>query len=577
MNRLILREMLLLYGSIFFANLIWAPENLGFVESIVHPYLLVILVIGARHGVSAALACTFVSIALVLFQSRYSFSNPGFQRVPDPLLLGDLLERPWNLRLAGWTVLGASVGGILEAGRRERDGLESQLKRLSRELDDKRERLEILETENVELREKVLGEGETISTVYEMARRLTTLEGRDLFEASLELVEQFVGATRCSVYLLDEQQKTFLRTEERGTPGAPELASVTRGDALFEKCLKEGRVVSLKDLFSAERALQIVPAVMAAPLGKLSEKGDRSQSGVLLVESIPLELLNAQTLSVFELLGDWVSRALGLVRQFERSESDNPTTSLSDQLKRRRLTEPTIQTLSRYAPTQRLAYRVLGNEESPELALWNASQMLAFALEAEEDEASQAALQKAILSVLHRAEELVVQLHSLPKPGDFTGCQGLMLRLEEREKLCYQALNRLLRVYLSRFHRDILSDYSRLEVEMNEERRRLDLDRILQGVSFLLPERDSLLVCLNISEPPDWNGSSRELLETLLERPDSWTRRFALLALAELDLLEDRDAMAEMLASEDKFDREAGCLAAQLREPALMALWPDPE
>ena len=112
---------------------------------------------------------------------------------------------------------------------------------------------------------------------------------------------------------------------------------------------------------------------------------------------------------------------------------------------------------------------------------------------------------------------------------------------------------------------------------MNEERRRLDLDRILQGVSFLLPERDSLLVCLNISEPPDWNGSSRELLETLLERPDSWTRRFALLALAELDLLEDRDAMAEMLASEDKFDREAGCLAAQLREPALMALWPDPE
>jgi GAF domain len=576
MSRLVAREMALLFGFLFLANLIWAPANLGFVDSVVHPYILVILLVAARHGVAPSLVCTFVSIALVLIQSRYRFHYPDFQQNGDTLFLLDLLERPWNLRLASWMVLGASIGGLFEAGRKERDALLTKVTELNQELDDRRQRLEILESENVELREKVLGEGETISTVYEMARRLTTLEGRDLFQASLELVEQFVGATRCSVYLLDDQHKSFRRTEERGTPGSPDFANVARGDALFEKCLREGRVVSLRDLFSAERFRQVVPAVMAAPLGILGEQGSGSQAGVLLVESAPLESLNAQTVSVFELLGDWVSRALSLVQQFERAESDNPTVSLTDQLKRRRLTETTIQTLSRYAPTQRLAFRVLENAESPELALWNASQMLAFAIQTN-DTASQAPLQKAIHSALSRDEELLGLLHGLPDRPDLTGCRGLRLRLEEREELCHQALLRLLKVYVSRFHGDLLPDFSRLRIEMDQERRRLDLDKILQSIPFLASERDSVLICLNIAEPPASGESEQGLLETLVKQADPWSRRFALLSLAELDLLEDRDAMTTMLASEDKLDREAGYLAAQLRDPSLMALWPDPE
>ena len=247
MNTTFWRELILLLFLFLVTNLIWSTSDPGFTQARPHPYLIVILVVAARHGVAASLvACTLAVGQLLLL------SQTGH----NPLSLASFLSRPWNFVLATWIVLGASVGAASDSKQKEQEALQERYDFLDHEFSESKRRLDILEVENNELRKKVFGENETLNTVYAMARQLMSLTGKELFEASLDLVEKFVGATHCSIYLLDKKRLNFELAETRGT-GSPSIPKVVpRGEALFEKSLKQRKPVSAKELFSAEKEIR---------------------------------------------------------------------------------------------------------------------------------------------------------------------------------------------------------------------------------------------------------------------------------------------------------------------------------
>ena len=550
MNRQVWLEIAIMFAIVSVINFLWAPYHPGFSSSELHPYLLPVLVIAARHGVTASLLCSAVGTVLLLGLSQLSPNSvSGSVRA---LGLMDLLSRPQNLVLASWILLGTCVGAVVEAIKRDRSQILDELLELRIIHEELRQRNEILDSENINLRETVLGKTDSMASVYEMARRLTTLEGQDLYQAALELVEKFVGAERCSIYLLDNEDRAFRLVEERGEKLGSPLTEVARGDALMELCLRRAKIVSVRDLFSAQRAQQKIAAVLAAPLGTDLDK----PLGVLLVEKLPLEDLNSETISTFELLADWVSRSLGLVQRFQVS-GDDTTSDLSAQLTKKRLSNTAIQTLRQYAPTQKMGLRLLQNKDSAETARWNAAQLLT-EVSIQDGIIPLDALEASIRKLLERGEALSATHKSLPVRRDFTGCQGLRLRLEERMQLNREAFSRLIELLLKAQHTDLLDEAIALRNPGDFSQKSASVASIVDEVELFEDQREALNYTLGLSRPPRLKRERREILMDLMNSPDAWTRRFALMSLGELDLHQDPELADSFISSDSVWDRESG-------------------
>jgi GAF domain-containing protein len=543
------QELAILWVFFIVFSLIWAPADLAFAKARPHPYLIIVLVMAARHGLSAALSAVVTCAVALLVLSRQGVETVQLQ---------DLIARPWNFILAQWIVLGAAVGAATDAHRRTQYDLEKRLGFLQKEFADNSRQLELTEAENLELRKKVFGEGVTLTTVYGVARKLITLAGKELFEASLELVERFVGADQCSIYLLDKGRKAFLLKETRGE-GAPPSA-VSRGDVLFEKCVRERRVVSVKELFSAEKTRQLVEAILVAPLGQLDEAGTK-ECGVLVVHRLPLKSLNSQNVGVFSLLADWISRSLNLLERFESVEDS--TSELFTQIQSRRLTTAFIQTLARVSPIETVALEVLGSEESSEVAYWNAAKMFGVAAQ-QGTLKSEEPFRTALDILLANGSHLGAVLTSLPIRECSPGSQGLRLRIQERAELNAQAALRVLKAYVTQFHAQLLPDLKVLENEISPSRRHYHLDNMLDKLGFLSTKKQALEFCLGLSRPETLPVTSEDLMLSLTHDPDLWTRRLAALASQELGCKVDEDILEALIHSDLPLDRELGSYLSEM-------------
>lgn len=545
MNRQAFIEFLLVWGTLTLVNLIWAPGDLGFTEARPHPYIIVILLLAVRHGMTAALASIAMLSACLLLLSQLG---------PFSLGLVDFLARPWNFIVASWIVLGGAVGAAADARRREHEKLEEKLKFLEVDFEDNRARLELAEAENMELRKKVFGEGETLTTVYEIARGLITLRGQDLFQASLELVVKFTGTTACSIYLLDESRQAYLLKDTRGLGKFSPPSSIPRGDALLEKALKERRVVSLRDLFSAEKSRQLIEAVMVAPIGV--EDGELApEAGVLVVHQLSIDRLNAQTIGVFRLLADWVSRSLNLVQKFEATE--NPHADLLAEIQRRRFSTSFIRTLARVANIREVAVEILCSEEYPEIAYWNASKMLGPTTDTTLV-GSREELSKSLDILLRNGTHLGAVLTSLPIHPELPGCKGLRLRIQERAELNGQATFRLLQAYVMQYAGAALVEFDLLLREKSLARRQYHLDNFLEQVPFLSERKFAVAYCLGLNRPDPIKATTKDLLLGLTHDPDQWTRRLAALASFELKFPIDPAILTALSSSASSLDQEIG-------------------
>ena len=551
MNRQAIIEFLILLGAITLVNFIWAPGDLGFTQARPHPYLIVIMVVAVRHGLNAALSSVVaLCFALLLLSRQSAFA----------LHLVDLLARPWNFIMANWILLGASVGAAADARRRDHEKVAYNLKVLQSDYADSQKRLELTEAENIELRKKVFGEGETLTTVYEIARGLITLRGQDLFQASLDLVLKFVGTTQCSLYLLDGERGAFVLKETRGLGRFKPPALIPRGDSLIERAFRERRVVSVRDLFSAEKTRQLVESVMVAPIG-IREAEEAGEMGVLVIHQLAMDRVNAQTVGVLGLLADWVSRSLNLVQKFEAAE--NPHAELLAQIQKRRFTTTFIRTLATVSNVREVAVEILCSESYPEIAYWNASKMLGPTTDTTLV-GSREELTGALSILLSNGTHLGAVLASLPIHAEFPGCQGLRLRIQERAELNAQATLRILKAYVMQFEGKSLPELDALIREQALSRQQYHLDNFVDLVPFLSKRKYAVAYCLGLNRPEPLNVTAQDLLLSLTHDQDKWTRRLAALASHELQYPVDTEAIENLSHSTAAYDRELGVYLSEM-------------
>lgn len=294
-------------------NLLFLPDDPGFLSARPHPALFLIAVMAARYGLREGVMSGVVAAGLVLAWTIIRTDT----LVARALLRLDLWLTP--LLLVG---TGFVLGALGEQRRRESARLAERAAALEQELADQAVRFMASAEAKHELERRVVEESGSLSQLYTTARAMETLEPARLYPAIVTTVRRFIEADACQLYVM-EGGTLHLRAAEGP---APPRAEIALDEGLAGLAIQRGKPTSIRDLtlVASLDDLQNAAMLMAAPL--------QNDAGVLLgcitVTRLPFFRLTPTSLDRLGVVADWAARALTNARAHEQALASTITDDL---------------------------------------------------------------------------------------------------------------------------------------------------------------------------------------------------------------------------------------------------------
>jgi GGDEF domain-containing protein len=272
----------------------WLLHNVAFNGAIIHPYLAVVMFMAIRyslgHGVmAAALATAFLWLGNLLRYHGVDFLQENDKESVFLFICGSI-----------------AAGLMTDATRKKLQGLRLSVAEQGEQIFHLAEKNQVLDVANQELRKRIVGEEATLSTFHNVALRLAVARLDDIYLAILDLVVEYTGAERCSLYLLEDN---LLRLkEERGHVTPPEERVVRLGFDLLSRAVTERKLVSFKDLRGTPEGAQ---HLLALPILAAS---DANVLGVLSIEKLPFVKFTVTNTRLLSVLANWGGEAIYTAR-----------------------------------------------------------------------------------------------------------------------------------------------------------------------------------------------------------------------------------------------------------------------
>ncbi|MFT7622861.1 MAG: diguanylate cyclase (GGDEF)-like protein [Myxococcota bacterium] len=304
------------YIILLVVNLVWFPENLGWLDVVLHPYFLVTMLIAARYGTLDGL--TTGLLGAVIFTWFQFEATP--QRFVDAtfLLDAELMRTPYLLVL-----LGTILGEVRQVAQDEIDELWGRHKQMRGDMGNLSGEARVVRQTNQDLQERIASSVQTTGAFYDAAAEVQTLREDEALPAILEMVERFVGATECAIYVRGPAGWELRVTRGWETSQA-HPRTVTGDNALLRRVL-DGEVVTMKDVPLDMDGTDIV---MAAPLYH-GDGVDHQVYAAITVQQIPLSAVNLATVRNLEGISRWASRVLVSAEMFERVRERDPSDAIT--------------------------------------------------------------------------------------------------------------------------------------------------------------------------------------------------------------------------------------------------------
>jgi GGDEF domain-containing protein len=268
------------------------PGHWGLLTLYPHPLWIVVLAIAIRYGAPSGYV---VGGLAAISQVLALWLRPGarFQPIPAHALIQPFL----------FVVVGMVIGQAVRAQRQRLTDAEANYHQATEALRTLAQEHSTTHAVKVELEKQIVGQPDTVTTLYEMAKKLETLQTDALYPALLGLIQRFVGAEACTWYHVEGA----LVQRFESLPHRPADRSVAPS-GLLAQAIGERRVVSVRDRLLAlgPEALGHEPVLVAGPLFG----GDGAVVGAIAVERLPFMRLTPTTIRLFSLILDWGSTAL---------------------------------------------------------------------------------------------------------------------------------------------------------------------------------------------------------------------------------------------------------------------------
>ena len=281
-------------------------HNFAFIGYKLHPFLLCIAAAAIGYGLIEALFAFVVAVA-IYFLGLLVYNH-------DMLPAAD----PHVYIIFSFVVTAVVLGMVQNSRFRQLLQTRSELEEVRNESERLRQRLQVVNTANQKLNERILGEVTTVQSFADIARRLSVLEEKDLYSALCDLMVDFVHAQEASVYMLQGDRLTLMA--EKGWENVPsEARALVRDRDLLWTALDQRKVVTPLDLEkmpgqtgmdAARRHRRLICAPIFHP-----QSGEAT--GVLSVDRLPFAHLHGNTLGMLGVIAKWAGDSLFNASSFQ--------------------------------------------------------------------------------------------------------------------------------------------------------------------------------------------------------------------------------------------------------------------
>ncbi|HOU52445.1 MAG TPA: hypothetical protein PLQ97_00750 [Myxococcota bacterium] len=313
------------------------PDDPGYLSVNPHPFLFLVILVASRYGTFDGFITGILAAAVYLGYVFWGRDLEAVRQTSDFALF---------LPAYLFVILGLLLGEIREAANRDVTTLGQEVRRLRAELEETRQRTQVLEKVKEELQQRVLASDDPLVRISETATRLATQTPDEACPAILDLVERFVMPEKFAIYLAVEAPGGVLG---QPTPEAFELR-LSRGwdrpdefphrldgsHPAVQAALTRRQVASMASM-DPDTTTDIVAC---API---IEPHRDQVLALLVIERIPFLRLNQMTLNHLHTIAGWAGKTMGDARQLgdaQEARVDDPVSGVFHfRFLSRRLTE----------------------------------------------------------------------------------------------------------------------------------------------------------------------------------------------------------------------------------------------
>ena len=305
-----LMETIFAYAALIGINLLWFDQSLGWLDTVLHPYFVVVLLIAVRYGTIDGMVAGAMGATLWIWFKLDA--SPGVFESPGAFFDIALMRTPYLL-----LAIGTLLGEVRQVAQDEIDTLWGQYRQLQDDLDVIGGQSKSLRKANESLQERIASSTETTAGFYEVASAIQTLRENEALPALLAVVQRFVGAEKVSIYVRGPSAWELHISEgwasddeyPRSIPFSnPVMARVDKGETLSLMEVPETGDTGI---------------VLAAPL-HLGEGAEQTVHAVIAVQSLPLSRLNLATIRNLEGISAWGSRVVTSAQLYEKVRERDP-------------------------------------------------------------------------------------------------------------------------------------------------------------------------------------------------------------------------------------------------------------
>ncbi|MFQ5963616.1 MAG: GAF domain-containing protein [Candidatus Scalinduaceae bacterium] len=304
-------EILLGFAIVIAINIFLFRDNMGFYGYRYHPYWIIILAIAARYGFRGGLMAGIIGGIVMLSLMKISEMDITIKQ----LMRYKFLETPLF-----FIVVGAFLGELREIQKRQFDKLNDEFRELQKSFGLLSKKYNTVSMAKQELDTRIIGQEQTISTLYESAQALKSLKEEDIYPAVLKILKNFVSSDECSIYKASEDKlKMIANLGWRGGNNHPLEVGIDEG--IMGKAFSTGNTVTINDVLKVKEAHNFsdLNLIISSPI----TNSKKVVLGVLNIEKMPFVKFNPQSIKMASLLADWCGSALENAKMYKETKDKN--------------------------------------------------------------------------------------------------------------------------------------------------------------------------------------------------------------------------------------------------------------
>jgi hypothetical protein len=297
-------------------NITLFMDNIGFIAIAPHPYLVIVIFIAALYGYAKAMVSVgivsgtyFICLAVHMISLHESYSR--------------LFQYSYFIPFIVFLVFGTLIGMITDRYRKYLHDAGQALSKNSERLEELYDEIKILQTQNGNLRAKLMDEKELISALYTVAKKLHTLDLDRLYKSILEVLQEMIDADKAAVFVI--QGDNLLLCSSVGYKSYEE--PVVKQEIL-RNIIEKKSTLSLRD-FSSTQKKGKEDIFLCGPLC-LGSGGE--VIGLVIVQELAFIRYTPLTLRVFSIICDWASICIGNAYHLKSVKDSSEQKQINEQL-----------------------------------------------------------------------------------------------------------------------------------------------------------------------------------------------------------------------------------------------------